>query len=403
MPCIDAIDEARRWLFQSALPFWASVSVDGAHGGFHEALDLRGRPLPGGFRRLRVTCRQIYTFAHAYTLGFAPGLEAARAGFAWLVARGWQGPSAGWARRLTPEGRVLDGTAELYDHAFVLFACGWWHRASGDPEALVWAHRTLDFVEARLRHPRIGFLDASAGTGWRSQNPHMHLLEAALVLYETSAHPRFAELACELATLFSTRFFDPRTGTLGEAFTDALSRAPGEIGRVVEPGHHFEWAWILAWHQRALGEPTAEAARALVAFAESAGVDPVTGVTFNAVRDDGAPVDRGSRTWPNTERLKGHIALFELDGTDPSRALDQTTSLLLERYLAHRPAGTWMDHFDGVGRRVATTIPSATLYHLVLAFSELLRVAPSLGAGAASRDVRPATRAAPPPKLRAGG
>ncbi len=402
--CLFELERARQWVFREALPFWADAGVDRVHGGFHEALDLHGLPAAVDFRRLRVTCRQIYVFSHAATLGFEGGLSAARMGVDYLVAKGWMGPERGWARRLTPLGEVLDDTPDLYDHAFVLFALGWWHRASQDPEALVWAHRTLDFLEARLRHPTApGFLHARPASGWRLQNPHMHLLEAALVLYETSGSARFAELAREMATLFTTRFFDPRTGTLGESFTEQLARAPGDPGRVTEPGHQFEWAWILAGYQRLFGAPMGGVARPLVAFAERFGVDPTSGATFNAVRDDGIALDRGSRTWPNTERLKAHIALLDLDGTDPRGPLTQTMGLLLDRYLAQGPPGTWIDHFDGDGRPVATTIPSATLYHLFVAFSELFRVEPALRAFAQLEEVHPEPRAHAPGLLRAGG
>ncbi|MDP2314137.1 MAG: AGE family epimerase/isomerase [Pseudomonadota bacterium] len=394
-------DRARQWMFQSALPFWAHAGVDPAHGGFHEALDLKGRPARGGFRRLRVTCRQIYVFSHAATLGWDGGLPVARLGFEYLLSRGWMGPDKGWARRLTPCGKVLDATPDLYDHAFVLFALGWLHRANLDPEALVWAHRTLDFLEAHMRHPSgLGFLHSRPARGWRLQNPHMHLLEAALVLYETSGHARFAALAGEIVTLFTTHFFDPRTGTLGESFTEDLARAPGEDGRLTEPGHQFEWAWILASYQRLLGEPVGDVARSLVAFGELHGVDRATGATYNCVRDDGTALDRGSRTWPNTERIKAHIALFELHGTDPCVPLAQSTRLLLERYLAHRPAGTWLDHFDGDGQPIAVTIPTATLYHLFVAFAELLRVEPALRALAHPQDRRATPRALAPLVIR---
>ncbi len=385
--CLPEIDRARRWMFRTALPFWADAGVDRVHGGFHEALDLHGRPAGVDFRRLRVTCRQIYVYAHSATLGFSAGLPAARRGFEYLVSKAWLGGDKGWARLLTPRGDVSDGAPDLYDHAFVLFALGWLHRAGGDPEPIAWAHRTLDFLEARMRHPTApGFLHVRPAVGWRLQNPHMHLLEAALCLYEATGGARFADLAHELVELFTTRFFDGRTGTLGECFTEDLARAPGEAGRRVEPGHHFEWAWLLASHQRLLGTPVAELARPLVAFAERHGVHPESGATFNAVREDGLPIDRGSRTWPNTERIKAHIALFELDGTDPRAPIAQSTRLLLDRYLAHHPAGTWLDHFDGEGRPIAETIPAGTLYHLLVAFAELWRVEPALRALPTARD-----------------
>ncbi len=363
---------ARRWAFERALPFWAEAGADRARGGFHEVLDTDGRPVDLGYRRVRVTCRQMYVFAHAHTLGWAGGVELACHGFEWLVGHGWQGPDRGWARRLDERGVVVDPTADLYDHAFVLFGLAWHHAATGDPSALEWAHRTLDFVEAHLRHPSgEGFLHARPAEGPRLQNPHMHLLEAALALWETSRDARFARLAFEVVTLFETRFFDRRTGTLGERFTEDLRRAPGDDGRLVEPGHMFEWAWILANYHRSFGAPVTDTVRRLVAFAERHGVDPVTQATLCTVRDDGTALDASSRTWPNTERIKGHLGLFLLDGTDPTAPVARATQFLLDRYLS--PRGMWRDHFDRDGTCVAELVPASTLYHVFLAISELLR------------------------------
>jgi len=72
--------------------------------------------------------------------------------------------------------------------------------------------------------------------------------------------------------------------------------------------------------------------------------------------------------------LKAAIALYELDGTDPGPVIRSSGSLLLERYLAHRPQGTWIDAFDAGGRPIVKTIPASTLYHVFLAFAEVLRV-----------------------------
>ena len=74
----------------------------------------------------------------------------------------------------------------------------------------------------------------------------------------------------ELGTLFRGRFLDPQTGALAEFFTDDWARAPGEAGRLVEPGHQFEWAWILSNLQRLCGVDATYQVRALVDFGESA-------------------------------------------------------------------------------------------------------------------------------------
>jgi N-acylglucosamine 2-epimerase/mannose-6-phosphate isomerase len=363
------------WMFAAALPWWAAHGLDRARGGYVEQMTMQGRDAGLPFKRTRVTARQIYVFSHAHLLGFEPGLSAARHGVEFLVQRSWNGPERGFARRLSREGELLDPTPDLYDLAFVLFAFAWFHRATGEGLVRDWMHRTLDFIETHLRvADGEGFQHALPARGWRQQNPHMHLTEACLAAFQATGEARFGDLARELIGIFRTRFFDPGSQTLAEFFTEDLRRAPGEPGRIIEPGHHFEWAWILNSARKQLGIDLAREIRSAAGFAEKHGVDPASGATFNSVRDDGTPLDRGSRTWPNTERIKAAIALAELDGTDPEPVLRRSASLLLDRYLAHTPRGTWIDAFDADGRPVATSIPASTLYHLFLAFAEVLRV-----------------------------
>jgi len=145
----------------------------------------------------------------------------------------------------------------------------------------------------------------------------------------------------------------------------------------------MEWCWILSECRKQMGADASEAIRAASAFAMKHGIDPASGATFNAVRDDGVVLDRGSRTWPNTERVKCAVALYETFGTDPRAELEASTGVLLDRYLSGPlpeglKSGAWIDAFDGEGRPAATHIPASTLYHVFLAFAEVLRIEDSL-------------------------
>lgn len=371
-PHRDAIHD---WMFNEALPWWAANGVDREHGGYVEQVTPDGRDAGIAFKRTRVTARQIYVYSHAHMMGFNPGLDVARHGVDYLLSKTWIGAEAGFARRLTREGAMLDPTPDLYDHAFVLFALAWHHRASGDQTSRDWMHRTLDYVEQRLRvKDGEGFIHELPPKGWRQQNPHMHLTEACLAAFEATGEARFSTLAQEIVGTFTTRFFDLESQTLAEYFTDDLARAPGDDGRIVEPGHQFEWAWILNSCRKLLGLPLEAQIRALSSFAEKHGVDPATKITFNTVRDDGAPIDRASRTWPNTERIKAAIALHELDGVDPAPAIESSAAILFDRYLGRTLPGTWVDVVDANGKTVSGTAPASTFYHVFLAFAEVLRV-----------------------------
>ena len=373
---IRTLESTKSWMFDQALPFWAQHGLDTQYGGYIEQLTLDGKDAEIPFKRTRVACRQVYVFSHAAIMGWNAGNQLAEPGITYLTERAWLGPDKGFAKLMTRTGGVLDPTPDLYDLAFVLFAFSWRHKAMKDSLSRAWMHTTLDFIEQKMSHPSgKGFWHELPPKGFRLQNPHMHLTEACLAAYEATGEERFAERARALVELFRTKFFDTVSGTLAEYFNDDWSRAAGDDGRVTEPGHQMEWAWILNSARKLLDIDTAAEIRAAIGFAETHGVDPKTAVTFNAVRDDGMPIDRGSRTWPNTERIKAAVALYELDGVDPAPVIDPTVELLLQRYLSHDPPGTWLDAFDADGRSIVKTVPASTLYHVFLAFAEVLRIA----------------------------
>jgi mannose/cellobiose epimerase-like protein (N-acyl-D-glucosamine 2-epimerase family) len=364
-------EAARAWLFEAALPLWAERGVDRVDGGFYEELDSSARPTDRAFKRVRVTCRQIYVFSHAALLGWTQGADISEWGYKYLVTQA-RLRDDGWARKLSRHGAVIDASIDLYELAFVIFAMAWRYRVSADPEARAHALDTLNFIRTRMRAPNGGFWHSLPLTGFREQNPHMHLAEACLVAFEATGEEVFLDTAREVVQLFATRFFDPRT--LGERFDQTWAR----VGGGIEPGHHFEWTWILAHYQRLTGEPVTALAARSAEFAERHGVDPGTYAVYDALTEEGDVLKSSSRIWPNTERIKAALGLFELDGRDPRGALSSSCGLIFGRYFANDIPGLWTDQFDALGKPLTTTTPASCVYHLFLAFAEMLRLEPQI-------------------------
>ncbi len=383
-------ERMRAWMFGAALPLWAERGVDRRYGGFVEALTFDGADAALDYKRVRVACRQIYVFSHAKMLGWSDGEAIAADGAAYLVEKAWRKGQGGFGRRLTRAGELHDPTPDLYDNAFALFAFAWAHRATGDPAYRDLAARTFDWIDDTMRDPAgKGFLHQIPPAGWRTQNPHMHLLEACLAAFEATADPRYKKAAIEIVDLFETRFFDRHAGALGEFFTDDWSRAPGDAGWRIEPGHQFEWAWLLQTYQRRLGpeiDYSAEPYFSMLSdFAERYGINEY-GAVMNTVSREGAPIDAGSRAWPNTERLKAAVARARLEGRNWSNEIENVAGLLLDRYLSSTqeisiPDGAWIDAFDAAGHPTAANVPASTFYHLFLAFAETLQLASSAAKG----------------------
>jgi mannose/cellobiose epimerase-like protein (N-acyl-D-glucosamine 2-epimerase family) len=282
----------------------------------------------------------------------------------------------GWAKVLGREGGVRDATFDLYDQAFGLYALAWFARASGEDEPLALAVETMAAIDRRLAR--------DDGRGFRStdpdsppgalQNPHMHLLEAMLALHETTGVARWAERAVDLGELFSTTLFDANTSTLPESF-DADWRRVTPI--VVEPGHQFEWTWLLTRLGDVTGYYHNMMMKALSGFGEKHGLNPANGLAWDAVGVDGGVLEPTHRLWPQTELLKASLARCEGRGCVTHAAtITRTLGNILDLYLEPAPRGCWRDQVDAGGRPLDQPIPASTLYHLFLAFAELFRLQP---------------------------
>jgi mannose-6-phosphate isomerase len=207
----------------------------------------------------------------------------------------------------------------------------------------------------------------------------MHMLEALLALYHASGKPQYLRRAGDIAALLAEKMFDPAHGALPEYFDDVWRPLPGERGKVVEPGHEFEWAWLLnRLHALGGGDFTAVADK-LYAHAEAHGVKRKT--VFNEILVGGAPHETSSRLWPRTERLKAHLVYFERTGDERAATRASEAFDALWDFRSLKIPGAWRDRRDASGGWIDK--PSSSLYHVTLAVSELMRVTGvSAGSGA---------------------
>lgn len=356
----QARQEMGRWLRVSALPVWWSLGADHASGGFHEALDLEGRPLAAA-RRARVQTRQAYVYANAGRIGWTgPWRQAAWWAMGFFLDR-YTRPDGLFRTLVGPDGAILDDTPWLYDQAFALLAMASLRQAGPcerDLEAI--ALQVLDGLEG-LAHPAGGYREA--GPQPFQANAHMHLFEAALAWIEAGGGARFEALAERIATLCLERFIDPQGGFLREFFDADWRPAPGKEGRIVEPGHQFEWAWLLErWSRRGRPDVLVPARRLY-----AAGLRGVLGqgVAINVLEDGALPLDCSARLWPQTEYLK---AALRLGGAD--EALSAANAL--RRYLDTPVPGLWRDKLSPDGTFLEEPAPASSFYHIMCAALELL-------------------------------
>ena len=381
----NALRTAREWTSKT-IPLLVSTARDHRHGGYVERFDWSGAALDPGFKRIRVTGRQTYVFSHAAIGGIAGAREAASHGAVFLKGNCLRADRQ-FASRLATSGTMLDATADLYDVAFGLFALAWWYKLSGDAQAVDIAEASLANLVDTMRSPSgRGFIAREGDSGRHEQNPHMHLFEAAIFLSAFTGSRRARVLADELFDLAKTRLYDPATGTLAEFF-DAEWRPDASSGQIrVEPGHHYEWVWLLCRYGELAGETEAFAiADRLFAFAQAHGHDPATGLIRDAVDPTGKILASDLRIWPNTEYLKAQVAMRERLGEGPGfddAALTANIVRILRHFLtpraggpaAHLPDGLWIDYLEYPSLEPKCDhVPASTMYHIMFGFAEVLR------------------------------
>jgi mannose-6-phosphate isomerase len=213
----------------------------------------------------------------------------------------------------------------------------------------------------------------------RRQNPHMHLFEAMLGLHAATGDRQFLDRAAKFLELFRSRFFDAKRGILLEYFDEDWT--PLADSAVVEPGHHCEWVWLLDKFDRLTGENTAKERSALLAFALRHGRDPKSGMLVDELFPDGRIKLPSMRSWPQCEALKAHLVSLERGERAAKEDVAHFAEGLLDRYLATLPLGLWQDRFGPEGEPLTAQVPASTLYHVFLAFAELLRVARAVPTG----------------------
>jgi mannose-6-phosphate isomerase len=357
------------WLCHKAYPIWAHVGIDSGNGGFQERISQDGTAVIEP-RRARVQPRQIYAYARARHLGWQGDshriVERAMGFFLTHYRR-----ADGLYRTLVAtDGSPLDNSVALYDQAFALLGIAAARQLLGPDPALDEAGDSLfEALFSHLKRVGGGFYSGLPERFPLLSNPHMHLFESALAWRAISSNPQWRTLTDELGELALAHFVDPVSGALRETFDEAWSPVAGIEGRRVEPGHQFEWAWLLLrWHPENDSAARRVALR-LIDIGEQHGVRG--GLAIDALLDDFSVHDGNARLWPQTERLKASAFAASLTG-DPRywrSAVAAAQGLL--RYFDTPTAGLWYDRISSAGVITDAPAPASSFYHIVASIDAL--------------------------------
>jgi hypothetical protein len=152
-----------------------------------------------------------------------------------------------------------------------------------------------------------------------------------------------------IAALCARSFLHSATGALLEYFDADLKPAAGEEGRIVEPGHCFEWASLFEFLAQWDVPEALQISDGMTAFARRHGLDQPRGVAINEVMIDGAVRNAAARLWPQTERLQVALARYRRTGDEEERKEAAAAYAGLVKYFETPVRGAWRDKLKADG------------------------------------------------------
>lgn len=347
---------------QVIVPLWQGPGWNAELALPYEALSPAHQPLPPQRYRAMACARQLYVFASLIDdPAFPAAAERAAALFRSLQSHFHDAEHGGWFYSIDPHGAPLDQRKDLYTHAFIIFACAHYWAKVREPLVESVLNAALQVVLEQFSTGN-GLYEASLEQDWSSlgsgplQNPLMHLAEAFLATLSVREDPTVQSALLALTDGMQQHFIEPVHNVM-------LEKPRGAVDNWFEPGHQFEWLFLLASSPLLQGTALHGSLDRAFGFAEQVGVDPQTGAVCGMLAPDGTLRDGTQRIWAQAEYLRA----LTLRPEGAERVQRQLLALQ-QRFLY---TGGWYECRDGQGNVSREDMPSTTPYHLATCYSGL--------------------------------
>ena len=207
-----------------------------------------------------------------------------------------------------------------------------------------------------------GLYEAVLERNWSSlksgplQNPLMHLAEGFLATLAVREDADVQAGLLALATAMQQRFIDRQHGVM-------MEKPLGAVDNWFEPGHQFEWFFLLESSDVLRGTPLHASLMRAFAYAEQTGVDKLSGAVSGMLALDGSLRDGTQRIWAQAEYLRA--LTLRPDG----EAVLQRQLQALQQHFLHEKG--WHECLDAKGVVSRRDMPSTTPYHLATCYQAL--------------------------------
>nr|BFD39352.1 AGE family epimerase/isomerase [Pseudomonas sp. FFPRI_1] len=351
--------------FQEVIvPLWLGPGWNPQLALPYEALDGEHQPLPPQRYRAMACARQLYVFSQLIGDPAAPfAAERAAALFRSLQRHFHDAEHGGWFYSIDAQAAPLDRRKDLYTHAFIIFACAHYWDKVREPLVESVLNAALEVVSQRFASAD-RLYEASLEQDWSPlgsgplQNPLMHLAEAFLATLAVREDAQVQADLLGLCEAMQDNFIEPDQGLM-------LEKPLGAVDNWFEPGHQFEWFFLLQSSALLRGSPLHASLERAFAYTEQQGVAPHSGavVAMLTLPPTQPPLDATQRIWAQAEYLRA------LTLRPHSQEALQRQLLALKTHFLHDRG--WNECLDASGAVSRRDMPSTTPYHLLTCYHGL--------------------------------
>ena len=202
-------DTLEQLLKTNLVETWYPAAIDTQFGGYLSAFNAQFKPVGNQDKMIVSQARHLWNNAKASQHWPAEKKyqNFARYGFAFLKDKMWDTQNGGFFWQVERSGKPRgDSSKTAYGNAFGLYAVSAYYQASKDPEALVLAKKSFNWLEQHSHdpvhkgyyqhldktgkiQPRLKTTPSTAELGYKDQNSSIHLLEAFTELYQIWPDP----------------------------------------------------------------------------------------------------------------------------------------------------------------------------------------------------------------------
>ncbi len=339
---------------QAIVPLWQGPGWNVEMALPFEALGPDSKPLPVQRYRAMACARQLFLFSSRIE---QPGArEHAGALFRSLQRHFHDAEHGGWFYSIDAQGKPLDRRKDLYTHAFIVFACAHYWDKVREPLVESALNAALSVVAERFAIDG-GLYEATLDEDWSLlgsgplQNPLMHLAEAFLATLAVREDDKVEQALLSLTDAMQAHFIDPEHGVM-------LEKPRGAVDNWFEPGHQFEWFYLLETSALLKNSPLHQSLNSAFDYAERCGISDHRVLAM--LNTDGSVRDATQRIWAQAEYLRA----LALRSDSQVQVLQQLRTL--QRYFLHN--GGWYECRDTQGAVSRQDMPSTTPYHLATCY-----------------------------------